>query len=166
VPVDTIAADVLDVCRPQAFDLVCAHAFLGRFADAQGRVLRHWHDLLAPGGAVVTVLRLRTGAPDADDVALRDDREREQSRIRTAADRAPALAGVDRDRLGGWIADYAARKRTYPVLASMAEERRLFEAAGFADVTLTSRAPAGHLHTAPRTSRFERYGVVARKPFG
>ena len=47
------------------YDLICTHSFLGLFDQARRQQLAsRWHSLLAPGGRVLSVNRVRPGAPD------------------------------------------------------------------------------------------------------
>ena len=63
-PVETRAGDVLLIDAPASFDLVCTHAFLGNFpVDRRKALVTHWYRLLKPGGRVVSINRVRPGAP-------------------------------------------------------------------------------------------------------
>jgi hypothetical protein len=60
-PVITVQSTV-DAFRPSTpFDLICSHSFLGQFpAAARGQLLRTWVSWLAPGGALLTINRVRS----------------------------------------------------------------------------------------------------------
>jgi hypothetical protein len=67
VQLELHASDLLAFTHETRFDLVVVHALLGFFAPEQRpELFARWHDLLAPGGHLVLVQRVRPGpAPGA-----------------------------------------------------------------------------------------------------
>ena len=58
-------SDILTFTDENPFDLICTHAFLSYFDKAGRRELAaRWHSLLAPGGRLMSVNRLRPSAPE------------------------------------------------------------------------------------------------------
>ena len=65
VTIRTCRANLLEFRADAPFDLVCTHSFLGRLTqEVRAGALDKWHEVLRPGGHVVTVARVRYGAPD------------------------------------------------------------------------------------------------------
>lgn len=127
----TRRANILDYTDEQPFDIVVTHAFLGYFDDTRRQALtRRWHALLRPGGAAVTVQRLRPGHPPglarfspAQAAAFRDD-------ARIAAERHPKRIDITADALAAAAAQFAERFVSHPV-RTPDELRALFVNAGF-----------------------------------
>jgi len=58
--VKIVQSDILTYCQNSKFDMVCTHSFLGRFSPTgREQLLRTWHDLLRPGGWVLTSKKVR-----------------------------------------------------------------------------------------------------------
>jgi hypothetical protein len=129
-PIVTVAQDILDYRPSQPFDAICTHAFLGRFQPAERAVLiARWHDLLRPGGRVVTVNRVRPDAPETVRFTA-EQSARFVERVRLAAQQAEPSLDLSADALVAMAQIYVAAKRTVP-LRSTDELGALFEAAGF-----------------------------------
>lgn len=157
VPVVSVQSDILAFERPQAFDLICTHSFMGRFdLERRQHVVRRWHDLLAPGGAVVTAHRLRRSLPAAETKLAPADAAVLHERLRRALDKP----SIDPAALRRWTEEFVSRKTTHPV-ASAVDDRVLFEQGGFDPVSLTvktvERLGCANVFT-------ERLGIVARRP--
>jgi SAM-dependent methyltransferase len=149
-PIATVAEDILAYQPVEAFDVICTHAFLGRFPSAErAALIARWHGLLRPGGRVVTVNRVRPDAPETVRFTA-EQSARFIERIRQAAQRAEPPLDVSADALVEMAQAYVAAKRTVP-LRSTDELVGLFEVAGFSIDQLavgpvesrTLRAPAG-----------------------
>jgi SAM-dependent methyltransferase len=129
-PIATVAQDILDYRPADAFDLICTHAFLGRFQPAERTALiARWHGLLRPGGRVVTVNRVRPDAPETVRFTA-DQAARFVERVRQATQCARPPLDVSADALAAMAQAYVAAKRTVP-LRSTDELVALFETAGF-----------------------------------
>jgi SAM-dependent methyltransferase len=137
---EIVVANILDYRPTTRFDIVCTNAFLGFFSPEERPALAaRWYALLAPGGIVAVVNRLR---PDAA------ARERfSAAEARAFADRVLHEAAIRRDRLGDAIrpdelaalADaYSAQNVVY-ALRSETDLVAMMTGAGFAIDTLKSR---------------------------
>lgn len=61
IHINTVREDILDYTASRPFDIVCSHSFLGQFdATRRKRIVDHWKRLLIPGGAALTINRIRT----------------------------------------------------------------------------------------------------------
>ncbi len=129
-PIETRRCDMLEYPAGPAFDVVCTHSFLGEFPPRQRLELaRKWHELLRPGGVVVTVKRIR---PDAGSEPIRftaDQARAFATRVREAA-RSVTLSGVTAEQLADDARTYAERSQTWP-LKSRQEIAELFEQSSF-----------------------------------
>ncbi len=162
VSLTSIHGDIVTFETAERFDLVCTHAFLGRF-DRAGRtaVIQRWHDLLVPGGAVVTAHRLREALPSVEIPIAATDGAWIRDRAYRALARPMAIAGIDPAQLTRWIDECLERKMTHPI-SSIPEERRLFEHAGFDPVVFTPLR--GEEVDETLADRAPRIGIVAHRP--
>ena len=133
VTIRTCRANLLEFRADAPFNLVCTHSFLGRLTqEVRAGALDKWHEVLRPGGHVVTVARVRYGAPDGGVTRY------EPAEIVEFRDRALALARAKEHELdlpAEAIADaaehYAVSKRSRG-FGSTGMLRALFEDHGFA----------------------------------
>lgn len=129
--VETRRSDILDFVPDTPFDLVCTHSFLTRFPpEERHRLIAHWRACLRPGGAVVTVQRVR---PTRAGTLVRFSPQEAQE----FAERALALArahaaelDVAPDAIAAAALDYA-RRRERQLVRSSEMLRALFTDAGF-----------------------------------
>jgi SAM-dependent methyltransferase len=129
--ITTVCDDVLAVQADRPFDLVCTHNFVGRFdADARARLARRWHDLLRPGGVVVTTQRVRPGSREVKTAYSREQARALGATVAAAAAAYPESLGVLPDALGQATFEYALRKGAY-VVSSPQEIADTFTRAGF-----------------------------------
>ena len=168
LPIRTVQADILtysEECAP--YDLICTHSFLTFFDAAQRlQLVKQWHALLKPGGAVITAQRVRpdetaliTRYPAEEVAALQDTAER------LAAARGAAL-GVDAGlaRHSAWR--YGAHHHTH-LIADADELRAPFDAAGFTLVHFApppTDAPVADVPGAPGNAQAVRWRILAQKP--
>jgi SAM-dependent methyltransferase len=134
VAVDAVCSDVLAFTADARFDMICTHSFIGQFDPAsRARLVRSWHEWLAPGGRLVTINRVRPGAgPPGQRVGF--SAEQAKTFVATVLERARPRAaelGLDLAALEPHAARYAAHQGAWPV-RSLEEIRALFEGAGFA----------------------------------
>jgi hypothetical protein len=113
------------------FDIICTHAFLGRFAEEQRPTLMdRWHGLLRPGGAVITVNRIQP----AESAAARGFSAEQARAFRDAVLRVGAslrpLVAMDPLELVRHANLYTSHQTVYPV-RTREEFLGLFEQAGF-----------------------------------
>jgi SAM-dependent methyltransferase len=143
--VSTRRIDVLKHRPRQAYDAICTHALLGRFApSARPRLLKQWHALLRPGGSVVTVTPIRPGSARTL-VGFSPQQARAFAEVvRKAAQRRADMLALEPEELARMALAYALRHRVHRVESPDAL-RGLFEAAGFRVAHLSlvaaSRAP-------------------------
>ena len=124
-----VAADVLDYRPRHRFDIVCTNSFLGLFApEGRRRLIGSWRDMLAPGGALVSVNRIRPGAGELVGFSPEQARIfRERVAGNAAATRLP---GVSADELAALVDGYLRHRVVFP-LRSVDELTSLLEAGGF-----------------------------------
>jgi SAM-dependent methyltransferase len=127
----TRRSDILDFVPDAPFDLVCTHNFMTRFiAEQRPRLVARWRDCLRPGGAIVTVQRVR---PTRAETLVRFS----PSEAREFAERALALAqaraaelDVAPEAIAAAALEYARRRERQLVRTSEALGA-LFTDAGF-----------------------------------
>ena len=130
--VATQRADVLAYAPAVAFDAICTDSFLGQFAPAaRARLVAHWARLLARGGSVITVNRLRPGADPEQRVSFTPEQAHAFSEsVLSAAAELPEELRPSRADLAREVARYTQRQRAWPV-RSAEELEALFARAGF-----------------------------------
>jgi hypothetical protein len=162
VPVEVYHGDIFDLAEDGAFDLICAHAFLGRF-DAEGRrrLATKWYALLKPRGTVVTAHRWRHVTVDGEIPFAERFKHRLRARARRVLVRPTPLAGVTPEMITAWTSEFLRRKVTHPVY-SAAEIRSFLGRAGFSVSISRHREPRAPSETRLDDSAW-RIGVVATK---
>ncbi len=162
----TCRANVLEFRADAPFDLVCTHSFLGRLTpEVRAGVVNKWHEVLRPGGRVVTVARVRYGAPVAGVTRY------EPEEIREFRARALELARAQQHELdlpAEFIAEaaehYAVSKRSRGFGTTEAL-RALFEDHGFALENFDSGGEAERRRDRPSCPtlgwKSERFRIVA-----
>jgi SAM-dependent methyltransferase len=139
--VECSRCDILDYAASAPFDAVCTHSFLVQFSPEQRvRLLEKWRQLLRPGGAVITVTRVRAtagaervGFSPAQAQAFRATVLRKAEAMRNSLQTDPA-------EMAQAAEIYIQGQRPWPV-RSREEVQQLFEAGGFR-VEELSDAPA------------------------
>lgn len=137
----TSHGDIRQYANASGFDAICTHSLLGRFSPEERPALfQKWHELLRPGGTVVTVNAVRPGHTtpmvrfSADEVrAFRAKVHRSAEDLRDTLQMDPLVLAEAAER-------YASQHRIYPV-RSEEELRDLFRRSGFTLVHW-SAAPA------------------------
>jgi SAM-dependent methyltransferase len=164
--IHTCRANVLEFRADAPFDLVCTHSFLGRLTpEVRAGVVNKWHEVLRPGGRVVTVARVRYGAPVAGVTRY------EPEEIREFRARALELARAQQHELdlpAEFIAEaaehYAVSKRSRGFGTTEAL-RALFEDHGFALENFDSGGEAERRRDRPSCPtlgwKSERFRIVA-----
>lgn len=164
--IEIAAGDILTWSPGRRFDLIATHSFFGQFAPPdRPRLLRRWFDLLAPGGRVVTVNRLRPAGE-----GTRFDPADMDALAAEAADRYAECGGfedahVDVDRVRCAVRHYLAHRTTHPV-RDLETLRSLFTDAGFAlDVAEEATQAARTAVAGPGVASAGTYArIVARRP--
>lgn len=159
----TVCSDILAFEAEDPFDVVCTHSFLGYFAPPErARLAARWRALLRPGGAVVTIHRVRPGAGVAPVGFGADEARAFETKTRRAAEREGGGLGIGSAALAAAARLYAERFRIHPV-ASEDALRALFADAGFRVDRLDVRAVPGKARAAaagPTTPESARYAHV------
>ncbi|MBE0625689.1 MAG: class I SAM-dependent methyltransferase [Burkholderiales bacterium] len=129
--VECTRSDILDYDCAAPFDAVCTDSFLGQFSpDKRIRLLEKWRQLLRPGGAVITVTRVRAGA-DAAPIGFSPEQARAlRSTIVRKAAAMPAGLQADPAEIARAADLYLSRQQSWPV-RSREEVRQLFAGCGF-----------------------------------
>lgn len=156
--------DIVDFQPPPHFDLIVVHAFLGFIPPARRpALLSRWFDLLAPGGRLMMVQRLRpdrAGDPANFSKAQTDRFVRD---VIQAFRARPARAPLDAIRLEQAAREYARNKITHPV-TGMPALHGLFNAAGLriqrCQTTATQRAGAGDAAAGPSLRNSDSYAQL------
>lgn len=140
---DIVVANILDYRPATRFDIVCTNAFLSFFSPEERPALAaRWYDLLAPGGIVAVVNRLRPDASALERFSAAQARDFADRVRREAAARRELLPpGIALDELAALADAYSAQNIVYP-LRSEAELVTLMTGAGFAVETPQSRTVA------------------------
>ena len=129
--ISTARCDILDMPASEPFDLICTHSFFSYFEPKRlPALISKWHDLLRPGGVVVTANRIRAASPDSPDVFSAEQVAEFCERVRSLANAGPPLPGISAAELADHARAYASKVVAWPV-HSLGDLRKLFESAGF-----------------------------------
>lgn len=161
--IEICVCDIHAYTTAAPFDAICADSFLGRFApEERNPLIAKWHGLLRPGGAVITVNRVRAGGGGSAAVGFSTDQAIAfANRVRSAAENMGSALGADAQAFTRLARDYTARHRTWPVV-SATEFGALFERAGFRlERVLTELTPAEN-QDLPDTPSVRGSGTFAR----
>lgn len=124
-------ADILEFASTMPFDAVCTDSFLGQFGpDDRFRLLEKWRQLLRPGGAVITVTRVRATAGTAQIGFSAEQAQAFRTAVLSKAALMSASLHADPTEIVQAGDIYVDRQRTWPV-RSRQEVRELFEQCGF-----------------------------------
>lgn len=128
----TQRTDVLDYSAERPFDAITSDSFLGQFPPQdRERLIARWAALLRPGGAVITVNRLRPNADPERRVGFSAEQARDfVAAVSQAARAVPELLRPEPGELAECAARYAARQGAWPV-RSAEEVEALFARGGF-----------------------------------
>jgi hypothetical protein len=159
--IETQRCDVLEYTAREPFDAVCSDSFLGRFPASRRPALASvWHRLLRPGGAAITVKRLRADSTGAETGFTGEQARAFVDAVRRAAESLREQLQLDPEVLVADARVYAARQRTWPV-RTQEEITALFEHAGFrVECTLAPDRPTGSAPTGPTTPGNAPYAQV------
>jgi hypothetical protein len=143
----TVVADILDYRPQRRFDIVCTDSFLGLFAtEGRRRLIGSWREMLAPGGALVSVNRIRPGAGELVGFAPEQARIFRERVIGKAVE--THLPGVSADELAALVDGYLRHRVVFP-LRSVDELTSLLEAGGFRLQSLAADPIGGGAAVAP-----------------
>lgn len=165
----TARSDIFAYSAAAPFDLVCSDSFLGQFAPpARERLIARWAALLAPGGALVTVNRLRPEADAAQPVTFTAEQARAfVAAVRSKAEALPAAARPPLGELEALAARYASRQRAWPVRSgadvAALVARGGFEVARLEVAPIASAAPGATAPTLAGGAPYARIEARARR---
>ena len=140
--ITTRLCDILDFADARPYDVVCTHSFLSEFPrDCWPRLVGKWRELLRPGGAAITINRVRPGSGQAPNQFTPEQVGAFRAAVREKAATLPGGAGADPGLLAQAAETYASRRRTW---AAQSREHlvALFETAGFRIESLSLGAVA------------------------
>jgi len=170
-PVRTVRSSILDFQNPDGYDIICTNAFFGQFSPGQRTgLMSRWHDLLAPGGKVITVTPFRPGRGTEPIGFATEEARALRDAVWQEAHQQAGKLDLDPEDLAQRADAFAARMHVHP-LRSLPEIRSLFEIGGFHLEHLSSaplsgppssdrRAPL----TGPTVCRSAEYAqIVARR---
>jgi SAM-dependent methyltransferase len=129
--VECTRCDMLEYAAGAPFDAVCTHSFLVQFSPEQRiRLLEKWRQLLRPGGAVITVTRVRAAAGTERVGFSPRQAQSFRATVLRQAEAMRALLQVDPAELAREAEIYMNGQRPWPV-RSREEIQQLFERCGF-----------------------------------
>ena len=167
-PVVTARSDIMSFTPPQRFDAICTDSFFGRFpAGRWPALIEQWHNLLQPGGAVITVNALReAGSQEVVRFTEGEACALNEGVLELASAFTRDLV-VDPQALAQRAEDYARQHVTHAV-RSADEIRALFERGGFTFDKLQIVGPGGsapHNLSGPSVRGGRQYlHIIARAP--
>ena len=167
-PIRTVRTDILEYRDDRPFDVICTHAFLGRFPAAdRAKLLARWNELLAPGGVVVTVNRIQPASSEGRNGFAPEQGRAFRDRVLAEAEALRPTVFSDPTQLARYVDRYVARQGAYHV-REREELLGLFEDAGFvADRVSWGAIPTASQHelSGPGIPIKGEYGrIVARRP--
>jgi SAM-dependent methyltransferase len=123
--------DILEYAPATPFDVICTHSFLVQFSpEDRIRLVAKWRELLRPGGAVVTITRVRPGA-GAERVGFSPEQTQAfRATVLRKAESMRASLQVDPAEMAREAEIYLRALRVWPV-RSNAEIKQLFQGRGF-----------------------------------
>jgi ubiquinone/menaquinone biosynthesis C-methylase UbiE len=126
----TVQADILEFFNDAQFEIILTHAFMGNFDDVQrSRLLARWRGLLADGGRIVTIQRVRSAhTPPIVSFSQRQAADFVAAAL-DAARRFNISARKDLARIEAAAAEFA-RKFSVYAIRTKAELENLFREAG------------------------------------
>jgi SAM-dependent methyltransferase len=159
---ETEQSNILEFTSEQPFDLICTHSFIGRFHGQRGRLLEVWHDLLRPGGRIVTTTRIRPGITEIVRFSPHEV-ETFTARALELAGNCSELGAIEPETIAGWAREYAQRKFNYP-LNSCEELAASFARAGLHVTSLDRVCGQNDKPSGPSLGiRSERIRIIASR---
>lgn len=161
VTIDTVTADVMVYDPSEPFEIICTHSFFGLFSpQLRSRLVARWHDMLVPGGAVLTVNRLRPAASARVGFSAAEAED-----FYALIAQGMRSHGIIDERDIAETLDLARRYTDHRVVYPVATEQEL--AAPFRDngfiVDIKSAAPLDHPMTGPTLRGGATYAMVVAK---
>jgi SAM-dependent methyltransferase len=129
VKIETVPADIFNYKPGTPFDAICSHGFLSQFPPSRrAELVRQWSRLLAPGGTVLLVNRVRSG-PCGAETRFSEKQGREFCETVAEKLRHTSLAPSERATLLARAGIYVQRLCGYALTEE--ELAELFHQAGF-----------------------------------
>lgn len=162
----TVQTDMLEYESADRFDLVCTDSFLARFPHAQWpQLAARWHDLLRPGGTLLTSSKVRPDSGpgplvfSAEEIVVFRDAVLEKSL------QQGLQSMISAEDIAIAAEQYAKHQSNYP-LQSAEQLKNLLEQAGLAIDSLTvNDQKSGHGIRAPTVNSSGQYlHVIAHRP--
>ena len=156
--------DILDYATDRPFDALCTHSFLYNFPPSQRKhVIAKWHEVLRPGGKLVTSARIR--GTRSETALSWDSGQRLAFRDRIYGDAVKwqGLLAIDPEEIATDAETFAGRPGLAYGIESREELAGLFEDGGFAVDLLDLYDLAGNLEsnqTGPGTNSANTYANI------
>ncbi len=145
--VQTHQRDILTYAGPEPYRLIVTDAFLTRFeSDGRRKVLNAWQRQLAPGGRVITTVRLEPELKGTFALATADQANAFRSRAFQAAMRWQEFLPISPGELANEAQRYAERMTSFSVRTDD-ELRQAFAESGFDPVHITNVTVPGEMST-------------------
>jgi len=164
----TVCSNILDFASDEQFDIILTHAFLGYFdAQQRPRLIEKWNTLLAEGGQIITIQRVR---PPESPPTVQFSTEQSAHFVEAAlaaAEQQGVSEPEDTAAVEQAATVFAANFRAYSI-NSKAEIRKLFVDAGLELAMLEYRALASRgMISGPSVPARENYAhivAIKRRP--
>lgn len=129
--ITTRRCDIFEYTDAGSFDAVCTHSFLSELPPGRWpALLCKWRQLLRPGGAAITINRLRPGVGSAPVGFTPEQASAFRAAVLERARLLPGASRTDPLELAHAAETYMSQRRTYAV-QSREQILTLFEGAGF-----------------------------------
>lgn len=129
--IETVARDIMSYSPERPFDAIVTDAFLTRFSPVERPdVARHWHDILRPGGEIITTIRIEPGLSRAFIQATPEQADAFRRRALQEARRWHGFLAHPPEYIANRAQRYAERMTSYS-MPSEGEARALLESVGF-----------------------------------
>jgi len=166
--IETIQADIYKYEPTRLYDVVTTHSFFLWVSLAQqNRLIKKWHEMLRPGGKLITSTRLYAGELDSLLALNEEDALDFRDRVRQAAVRNAADMDIseDPDVIAAIGYDYMTRNRKRYVVNSVQVYRDLFEKAGYEIecMELCDDSKRNVRPTGPTRGNLGRLHIIARR---
>ena len=128
--IETIQADIFNHRFETAFDVICSHGFLSQFPPARrADLVRQWSRLLAPGGTVLLVNRVRPGLSGVETKFSKEQGREFCELVAETLHHTPSIEESDRAEILARTEIYVQRLIGYALTEE--ELAALFHRAGF-----------------------------------
>ena len=165
--INLVRSDLFEYDAPWQYDAICTHNILNFFSfDDRLRLTRKWHDLLRPGGCVVTMTRLRLGSDDKAGGFTPQQVSSIYERTYQAATEYGSGLGIEPGILAGVAEEFADDYKRF-MWKGEEDVHDCFNNAGLQLITPATASVSlqtPDLHVSPGARSAARLLIVARKP--